>query len=117
MMILNMDIKTLKYIIVEILPLFFALGVLLLIGNELLMTAVIIAIVLISFKIQYKKNEWKLFFIGLILGLSFELFGDAIYKLQTWQQTSLFGLPLWLPVLWGYGFVIIRRIGNIIVKN
>jgi len=28
----------------------------------------------------------------------------------------LFGIPIWLPIVWGYGFVAMKRIG-IILKN
>ena len=49
------------------------------------------------------------------MGLIFELGGDAIYKLQSWSEGSLFGIPSWLPLFWGLGFVFIRRFGNAVL--
>lgn len=85
------------------------------IKSEMWITIAMLALILISFKIRYEKGEWKIIVFGLILGFLFEIAGDAVYKLQNWNHNLLFGIPLWLPLMWGYGFVLIRRIGNVIV--
>ena len=84
--------------------------------NELAIAIVLIFMTAITFWISYEKNEYRVFLLGLILGLVMEIGGDAIYKMQYWDNGSLFGIPIWLPFLWAYGFIIIRRIGNIIIK-
>lgn len=34
---------------------------------------------------------------------------------EVFIRNSLFGImPLWLPLLWGYGFIAIRRAANIL---
>ena len=66
---------------------------------------------------EYEQNEWKVFLFGVIIGIVAEVGGDLIYKLQYWEQGSFFGIPFWLPLLWGYGFVFIRRLGNSVVKQ
>ncbi|MBD3361563.1 hypothetical protein GF358_02095, partial [Candidatus Woesearchaeota archaeon] len=80
--------------------------------NEILIFAALIIVILITFKIEYSKNEFYWLIIGIIFGILLELGGDYFYKLQTWSSGMLFGIPIWLPLLWGYVFVIVRRIGN-----
>ena len=86
--------------------------------GELGMAITIIILILAYWQfIDYKLGEWKLFLIGVIAGFIAEVGGDVIYQMQYWVQGSLFGVPLWLPLLWGYGFVFIRRIGNNILGD
>ncbi len=106
-----------KNIIAGLMQLLAAFVALVLIRNEIIFTFAIIILLLINFKADYHKNEWGLFLIGCIFGLIIEVVLGGIYRLQYWQQGSLFGVPIWLPIVWGYGFVIIRRIGNLIVKS
>ncbi len=84
--------------------------------NEIVIAIILVTNLLISFRFIYYKNEWKLFFVGGIFGFIIEILGDFIYKLQYWENGSLFGIPLWLPIMWGYITIILRRIGNWIVK-
>jgi hypothetical protein len=85
--------------------------------NEFLITISIIVLFIACFFFEYHKGELSLLFIGIITGIIIELGGSLIYKLQYWIVGSFFGIPLWLPLLWGYGFIFIRRIGNIVVKD
>jgi len=86
--------------------------------NELITSLLIVIFIGLFFTLfDYEPKEWKLLVLGLILSLISELGGDYFFKLQTWTQGSLFGIPLWLPILWAYEFVFIRRIGNSIIKS
>jgi len=86
--------------------------------NEVITCLLIVIILGINFYFfEYHRNEITWFVIGSIAGTVLEVGGDLFYKLQYWDKGSLFGIPLWLPLLWGYGFVFIRRIGNLIVSN
>ncbi len=87
------------------------------IKSETWITVLMLALILVAFKLKYERGEWKVLFFGMVLGFFFEIAGDAVYKLQNWNHTLLFGIPLWLPLMWGYGFVLIRRIGNVIIKK
>lgn len=62
-----------------------------------------------------EKGEIALFFVGLSMGLIIEVGLGLIARTQHWEYASLFGVPYWLPLIWGYGFVIMRRVGNVIV--
>ena len=83
--------------------------------REALITVGVVAVVAVAFHFRYYAREWWLFALGSALGLVFELGGDAIYKLQSWSEGSLFGIPSWLPLFWGLGFVFIRRFGNAVL--
>ena len=85
--------------------------------NEIAFTLVIAGLLLINFKLKYYKNEWLLFLIGSILGFIIEVVLGLIHRMQFWGQGSLFGVPIWLPIVWGCGFVFIRRIGNLIAGD
>ena len=110
--------ENLKEILFQILSLIIAFIILTITkGNELIFTITVIFVLLINFKIKYYKGEWALFFIGLILGFFIEVILGLFYRMQYCQDSTLLGVPIWLPIIWGYAFVFIRRIGSIIIKN
>jgi len=85
--------------------------------RELYVCLGILGVMGIAFRIRYYPREGLLFVLGCVIGLVFEVGGDAIYKLQYWADGSLFGVPAWLPLFWGLGFVFIRRFGNAVVDR
>ena len=91
-------------------------AIIFIIRNEIFIAIILLVFLIITFKIKYFKGEWALFILGVILGSIIEL-GGGPYKLQYWEQGSLLGIPIWLPIIWGIGFIYIRRIGNLIVKK
>ena len=100
----------------QLIPLFLVLVIFFFTQNEWLVTLGIVVLITISFLIKYYKNEWRVLLFGIILGFLFEIAGDLVYQAQYWENASLFGIPVWLPLMWGYGFIFIRRIGNILTK-
>lgn len=67
--------------------------------------------------LRTERGEWHLFFVGLSLGLIIEVGLGLVGRTQFWAHASFFGVPYWLPIMWGYGLVIMRRIGNAIVQH
>jgi TctA family transporter len=104
-------------ILFQLIPLFLVLGIFLVTQREVYVTIGILFLIGLSFAIKYYKKEWKVLLLGMILGFLFEMAGNFVYKAQYWNNASLFGIPIWLPLMWGYGFIFIRRIGNILVKR
>lgn len=49
--------------------------------------------------------------LGLFLGIFIEVVLGAVARQQYWVNASLMGVPVWLPIAWGIGFVVITRIG------
>lgn len=104
-----------KNIFFEMIPILIMIGLIPLIKNDYLLSLLYIIIILISFKIKYVKNECRIFTAGFTLMLIFEFIFIST-GVETFIRNSLFGMPLWLPFLWGYGFVAIRRAGEYLIK-
>lgn len=102
-------------ILMQLLPVFILLILFAFVKNEIWDAVLIIFVMLAVFKIKYYKNEIYVFIFGFLLGILLELFGSFVLKFQMWN--AIFTMPLWLPLAWGYGFVLIRRIGNIIADK
>jgi len=79
------------------------------IKNEYFLSLIFIIIISISFFIKYRKNEYLIFIFGFILMIVFEtIFVKS--GVETFNKNTLFGImPLWLPLLWAYSFVAIKR--------
>ncbi len=66
------------------------------------------------FMLRYNQGEATLFSIGILFGLIIEIGLRRLGSQQTWHRASFFGIPYWLPIAWGIGFVIITRLGMLI---
>lgn len=108
--------NTLKNIFLEAIPVLIMVGLIPIVSSDYLLSLIYIAIVLISFKIKYIKNEYVVFITGFIAMIIFEyLF--VLTGVETFTRNSLFNaIPIWIPILWGYGFVAIRRAGEYLIK-
>ena|ERR1035437_601189 len=106
--------KKIKQITFELIPLLFIFIFLLYVKNEIAITILGIAVVAITFKFKYYKNEIELLVFGIIFGLFMECFASYVLEFQFWNH-SLFLIPMWLPLAWGYLFIVMRRIGDIII--
>lgn len=59
--------------------------------------------------VRRSKSDMIFFCFGVVVITAFEYLFIST-GVETFERKSLFGLmPLWLPVLWGYGFVAIRN--------
>ena len=105
---LNAMKKALK-ITLNATPILIMIGLIPLITNDYLLTVVYIALIAVSLIIKNTKNDLLVFTLGFFIMIASEyLFVST--GVETFQRNSLFGLmPLWLPFLWGYGFVAIKR--------
>ncbi len=63
------------------------------------------------FMLRYNQGEIALFLTGILFGLIIEIGLRRLGSQQTWHRASFFGVPYWLPIAWGIGFVIITRLG------
>ena len=101
--------KILKYIILNFIPIFVMIGLIPVIKNDYLLSLVYLVIIAASFSVKLVKNELVIFIFGFItLTISETIFVST--GVETFTRRSLFNLmPLWLPLLWGYSFVAIKR--------
>ena len=85
--------------------------------SEISFFVVVILFTIFSVFVKSENKKEKYFYLlGLILGFVIEIGLGLIHRQQNWSNPILFGVPLWLPFMWGLGFIYIRRIGNLIVK-
>jgi hypothetical protein len=104
-----------KEILIELIPVIILLILICFFRTELEITIFAAIAMFAAFKIKYQKREIHLLLFGAIMGVIFESIGNSLLG-QSWPQASFFAIPIWLPLTWGYGFILIRRIGNIIIK-
>ena len=106
--------KKLLRIIKEIIPILLMIILVVFIENDYLLSGIFVIIIVVSFLIKYEKKDLLFLIFGLIIMTIFEYIFIQT-KVETFNRNSLFGLmPLWLPVLWAYGFVVIKRAINIL---
>ena len=80
-----------------------------LIKNDYLLALAYLIVILTSFFIKIEKNEIKILVLGFLLMMFFE-YAFIFTGVESFNRNSLFGvMPIWLPVLWAYGFVAIGR--------
>jgi len=86
------------------------------IKNDYLITSFYIIIILISLLIKYEKKD----FLFLIFGFIAMTISEYIFittGVETFNRNSLFGImPIWLPFLWAYIFMVIKRAINILQR-
>lgn len=106
--------RKIRKIFFEALPALVMLGLIPLIKNDYNLSLVYIVIISLSFYLKKEKYDFFVFVFGFVVMTIFEnLFVKT--GVETFQRNSLFGImPLWLPLLWGYGFVVIKRAINVI---
>lgn len=95
-------------------PILLMLGLIPLVENDYLLTAIYIGIIALALSVKRKQHD----LLALALGLFIMTAGETLFiatGVETFSRTSLFGImPLWLPFLWAYGFVGIKRVVEII---
>lgn len=101
--------KNPQRILLNAIPILIMIGLIPLVSNDYILTLIYTGIIAASFAVKRKKNDVSVLIFGFcIMMVSEYLFVSA--GVETFQRNSLFGLmPLWLPFLWGYGFVAIKR--------
>ena len=84
--------------------------------NNFLLLAIylILSVVLIFWRGD--NSEFAIFAYGIIIGGIVEIIGTEVSGYQSFSNPNFLGIPIWLPIVWGYGFVAMKRIG-FILKN
>jgi hypothetical protein len=101
--------KKVMNIFLNIIPIIVMIGLIPVIQNDYLLTVIYIGIIIISFFIKKEKGDIVIFFFGFFVMIISEMIFTST-GVEIFVRNTLFGLmPLWLPFLWGYGFVVIKR--------
>lgn len=90
-------------------PILIMIGLIPVIQNDYTLTVVYILIILSIFALKKDKVlDAIIFCFGFCMMIIFEYIFIST-GVETFIRNSLFGImPLWLPFLWGYGFVAIK---------
>lgn len=105
-----MNLKNkIEKIVLNVIPILVMIGLIPIIQNDYVLAVFYVLIIFLSFEIRRDKGDIFIFFFGF-----FAMFLSEMVFISTgveiFVRNTLFGLmPLWLPFLWGYGFVAIRR--------
>ncbi len=102
-------LNKIKIILLEVIPVLVMIGLIPLVKNDYFLVLIYVLIIVGSLFIKKEKGD----FIFLIFGFIVMIVSESIFistGVETFIRNSLFGLmPLWLPFLWAYVFVVMRR--------
>ena len=98
-------------------PMLIMISLIVLVESEYALAILYVVFIAALLLIKHERIDFIAFFFGLIVMTFLEyLFVNT--GVEKFTQESLFGsMPLWLPLLWGYGFVAIRRGVSILSKR
>lgn len=104
-------------IILNALPILVMIGLIPLVSNDYVLSALFLLVIVISLTIKRTPLDLSALIAGAVLmTLAEYLFVST--GVETFTRNSLFGImPLWLPILWAYGFVAIKRIVYILGRK
>lgn len=103
-----------KSLILVSFPILFMIGLIPVIKNDYILTGVYIIITLIGQYLYRENHDLTIYISGFFFMIVSELFFIST-GVETFERDSLFELmPIWLPFLWAYGFLVIKRAIHII---
>jgi hypothetical protein len=109
--------KKLATIFLNALPVLIMIGLIPIVASDYILTIIYIVIIVASLAIKRDRNDLLILFFGFVI----MIISESIFistGVETFKRNSLFGLmPLWLPFLWAYGFVAIKRSVEILGHN
>ena len=108
--------KAIVKIFLNAIPVILMIGLIPFVKDDLMLTVIYCGIIGAAFGVRYEKRDYIFLIFGFTVLTISELFFVATGA-EIFTRASLFGLiPLWLPFLWAYAFVAIKR-SIIIIDN
>ena len=102
--------KKLKYIFFNAIPILIMISLIPFIENDYVLSLIYTLIIVAFLSLRRDEKDMTVFFLGVLLLTLSEAFFVST-GVETFTRRSLFELmPLWLPLLWGYAFVAIKRV-------
>lgn len=102
-------IKKIDQVALQIIPILIIIVLIPFIENDYLLSLAFIVIMVISFSIKYDKHDFIFLVFGFFAMIAFESL-LVMAGVETFTRKTLFRvMPIWLPILWAYAFVAIRR--------
>ena len=105
-----------KQIFLNMIPVLIMIGLIPFIANDYFLTGIYVVIIFASFLVKKEPKDIFVFIFGFITMIVVEYI-FVTTGVETFVRNSLFGvMPLWLPFLWAYGYVAIKR-SVLIISN
>ena len=109
-------LKKIIFILREAVPIILMIGLIPFLQNDYTLTDVYIIIIIGSLLIKRERNYFLIMAVGFFAMVLSESFFITT-GVETFNRHSLLGImPLWLPFLWAYAFVVMRRSLAILAK-
>lgn len=106
--------KKVSAIVLNALPILLMIGLIPLVSDDYILATAYVVIIIAALMIKRELNDLPV----LVFGFFAMILSEYIFVstgVETFQRNTLFGMmPIWLPVLWAYGFVVIKRSVEII---
>ncbi len=101
--------KKVRLILRNVAPILLMIGLIPLITNDYVLTLMYVVIIAIAFFLRRMPQDALV----LVLGFFIMILAEYLFVstgVETFTRRTLLGvMPLWLPFLWSYGFVAIKR--------
>lgn len=105
--------KILLYFLVIVIMISFVVFI----KNDYILTVIYLGIIIASITLKKERTD----LLVLIVGFLGTLIGEYLFistGIETFSRTSLLGImPLWLPFLWSYIFLAMKRVFWMLVKE
>ena len=102
-------------IILNVIPILMMISLIPLVRNDFVLTGMYAAIIVVALLIKRERNDLLILVFGFFIMIASEYLFIST-GVETFQRNSLLGLmPLWLPFLWAYGFIAIKR--SVLILN
>ncbi len=103
-------------VVLSSIPMLVLIGLIPLVRNDYILAGIFLLIIIVAMKVQYSKFDLLTFAVGFFgMGAAEYLF--IMTGVETFERQTLLGvMPLWLPLLWGYGLVAMKHIGRILER-
>ncbi len=112
----TMNYKKIAKILINIVPVLIMIGLIPFVQNDYVLTLIYVVIIAIVLFVKYEKREWVFLLVG-FFGMMISEYIFTSTRVEVFVRDSLFGLmPIWLPFLWAYSFVVMKRAINIMEK-
>ncbi len=103
------------HIFLNTIPIILMIVLIPIIKNDHWLAGLYILIIVVAFLFKHKKNDFLFLFFGLVIMTAAEYLFIST-GVETFVRNSFLGImPIWLPILWGYGFVVIKR--SVVILN
>jgi hypothetical protein len=101
--------KRITTILINAVPIVLMVGLIPFVQNDIVLSLLYLIIIAFSLAIKREDKDFILFVFGFFALFASEYFFIAT-GVETFTRHSLLGvMPDWLPILWGYGFIVMRR--------